>query len=105
MSTLPRGADVEPATVLCDQHCFALAQRADNRTSQSEHSGLIGRAVTDDERSAALRQRHRHTRSWKVAISFTGLSQGTHRITVRPLARKNASSSSTNVVVAFVVRS
>jgi hypothetical protein len=49
---------------------------------------------------------YRRTRNWKVAISYTGLSKGRHRITVRPLDRKNAASSSTNIVVdAFLVRS
>jgi PQQ-like domain len=49
---------------------------------------------------------YRRTRNWRVPITFTGLSRGEHRLTVRPLGRKNASSTSTNVVVdAFVVRS
>jgi hypothetical protein len=49
---------------------------------------------------------YRGTRHWKVAITYTGLSKGTHHITVRPLGAKDASSSSTSVVVdAFVVRS
>jgi hypothetical protein len=49
---------------------------------------------------------YRRTRHWRAAISFTGLSRGTHHIMVRPLGSKNRSSSSKNVVVdAFVVRS
>ena len=53
-------------------------------------------------RTVDLYRRQQH---WDVAISFTGLSKGQHRITVRPLGRKHRSSRSTDVVVdAFVVR-
>lgn len=49
---------------------------------------------------------YRRTGHWKAAVSYTGLSKGRHRITVRPLGTKRAASSSRRVVVdAFVVRS
>jgi hypothetical protein len=65
-----------------------------------------GRARVVIDGTAHTVDLYRRTRSWKVAISFTGLSKGRHHITVRPLGTKDASSTSTNVVVdAFVVRS
>lgn len=49
---------------------------------------------------------YRRTQNWRVRIWYTGLSEGTHHITLRPLGTKDVSSSSTNVVFdAFVVRS
>ncbi len=49
---------------------------------------------------------YRRAQHWKVPISYTGLSRGTHRITVRPLGTKDARSGSANIVIdAFVVRS
>lgn len=49
---------------------------------------------------------YRRTHSWRAKISYTGLSAGRHRIKIKPLGRKHASSTSTNVVFdAFVVRS
>jgi hypothetical protein len=66
----------------------------------------FGRAKVVIDGHAQFVDLYRRTRSWKVAIPFTGLSNGTHHISVRPLGRKNASSTSTNVVIdAFVVRS
>jgi hypothetical protein len=48
---------------------------------------------------------YRSSQTWRARISYSGLGAGTHRITVKPLGTKNASSKSTDVVVdAFVVR-
>jgi WD40 repeat protein len=49
---------------------------------------------------------YRRIQNWRVRIWFTGLSGGTHNVTVRPLGTKHASSTSKNVVFdAFIVRS
>jgi sugar lactone lactonase YvrE len=49
---------------------------------------------------------YRRTQSWRVRISYGGLSSGTHRITLRPLGTKDPSSTSTKIVFdAFVVSS
>jgi hypothetical protein len=42
-------------------------------------------------------------RHWRVRMCYTRLGRGTHRITIRPLGTRNASSASANVVFdAFV---
>jgi hypothetical protein len=49
---------------------------------------------------------YRPSRTWRAAYAYTGLSTGTHRITVKPLGSKNASSTSRRVIIdAFVIRS
>jgi sugar lactone lactonase YvrE len=49
---------------------------------------------------------YRRSQNWRVRIWYTGLSEGRHHISVRPLGTKHASSTTTNVVFdAFVVRS
>jgi len=65
----------------------------------------FGRAKVVIDGKTRIVDLYRPTQHWKVAITYTGLSKGRHHITIRPLGRKDASSTSTNVVVdAFVVR-
>jgi sugar lactone lactonase YvrE len=65
-----------------------------------------GRAKVVIDGRAHLVDLYRGTRHWQVPVSFTGLSKGRHRITVRPLGAKSPASHSRKVVFdAFVVRS
>jgi len=65
----------------------------------------FGRARVIIDGTAHTVDLYRPRRSWRVPITFTGLSRGSHRITVRALDRKNRESRSANVVIdAFVVR-
>ncbi len=44
------------------------------------------------------------SQAWKTQLAYTGLAPGTHTVKVQPAGTKNASSSSTKVVLdAFVV--
>jgi sugar lactone lactonase YvrE len=62
------------------------------------------RVVVDGE--ARVVDLYAARRSWRVPVTFRGLSRGQHRITVRALGRKHRLSGSTAVVFdAFVVRS
>src|SRR5215207_11238759 len=53
---LPHRTDFEAAIVFDNQHTFALAEWAHDRTGKAEHGGLVGRAVSDHERPAAIGQ-------------------------------------------------
>jgi hypothetical protein len=67
----------------------------------------FGRAqVTIDGVTQPTVDLYQASTTWRWAITYAGLSAGTHTITVRPLGTKNPSSSSTSVVLdAFVALS